>query len=332
MTLKDIAKEAGVSTATVSNVINGNHHKVSKETIDKIQKIISENDYTPSATARSLIKKESKIIGVVVPNLSEKDPFSSSPYNTQILSWLENYIRNQGYYMMIRTVGRCQDILQAFLTWNIDGLILLGAFKEEAEEIRDLVKIPTVFLDTYADGIANVGIDDYMGGYLAAKYLLNKGHRDIAFAGPVTTEGVIAARFKGFEDALKEKGLSFNSNRYVEAMTYFEDVVKAGKRLAFLQEKCTACVCMSDILAFGIMEGLRLSGLRVPEDISVVGFDNLPECKYSNPQLTTVSQNIKKKAVMAGNILFEMIKTKKNITCNHQVTVEIEERFSVKQL
>ena len=99
MKIKDIAKQAGVSTATVSNVINGNYNKVSEETIRKVKKIIEDCNYQPSATARSLALKESKIIGVVMPYLATDEPFSNSPYYEKMLSYLENFVRNKGYYL-----------------------------------------------------------------------------------------------------------------------------------------------------------------------------------------------------------------------------------------
>lgn len=335
MNLKDIAKLAGVSAVTVSNVINGNYNKVSKETIEKVQKIIDENDYKPNATARSLALKESKIIGVVIPNLGEDEAFSVSPYNAQILALLENYIRKQGYYLMIRCVGVCKEIIPIFSTWNVDGIIFFGAFKNEVEDIQSKLKVPAVYIDTYAEElqIANVGIDDYKGGYLAARYLLGKGHRQIAFAGPsVESPGVIKERYRGFCDACRERGIEVTLTHNFEALTVYEQGVEVGKKIAFSDIPFTAVVSMSDILAFGIMEGLRLCGLNVPDDISIVGFDNLPECRYSNPQLTTVSQNLEKKAFLAGEYLFQMIRKKEKIVVNERVDVEIIERQSVKQL
>lgn len=335
MNLKDIAKIAGVSSVTVSNVINGNHDKVSKETIEKVQKIIDENHYLPNATARSLASKESRIIGVVIPNLSEDEVFSVSPYNTQILALLENYIRKQGYYLMMRCVGNCSEIIPVFSTWNVDGIIFFGAFPSEVEEIQSRIKVPTVFIDTYAEQlhIANVGIDDYKGGYLATRYLLGKGHRQIAFAGPgIDSPGVIHERYRGFCDACAERNVAVTTSHNFEASTIFDEGVEVGKKIAFSDQKFTAVTSMSDILAFGIMEGLRRSGLNVPEDISIVGFDNLPECRYTNPQLTTVSQNLEQKAYLAGKYLFEMIREKKKIEVNEKVDVDLIERQSVKAI
>lgn len=335
MKIKDIAEKAGVSTATVSNVINGNYNKVSGETIRKVQKIIEECNYQPSATARSLALKESRIIGVVMPYLSEEEPFSCSPYYEKMLSYLENYVRKKGYYLMIRSVGECKEMIPVFSTWNVDGLILLGPRSQEVTEIEKRMNIPTVYVDTYApnEKIVNVGIDDYKGGFLATRYLMGKGHRQIAYVGPDQREsGVVNERYRGFCDALRLGHLEVTDDRLFKTWTIYDHGVEAGKRIAFSDMKFTAVVTMSDILAFGVMEGLRLCGLNVPEDISVVGFDNLPECRYSSPQLTTVSQNMQKKAFLAGEYLFSMIENKEKMVVNEKIDVEIIERQSVKSL
>lgn len=335
MNLKTIAKKAGVSTTTVSNVINGNYHKVSKETIAKVQKIIEVNNYKPNATARSLASKESKIIGAVIPNVAMDESFSVSPYNTQILSLLENYIRNQGYYLMMRCVKECKEIIPLFSSWNVDGLILFGPFAHEVEYIKTYLKVPTVCIDTYAEKleIANVGIDDYKGGYLAARYLLAKGHREMAFVGPqIDCSGVIRQRYQGFCDACAEWGIEVTSNHIFESDTIYREGIAVGQKIAISDIKFTAVAVMSDIVAMGVMEGLRVCGLNVPNDISVIGFDDLPECNYSSPKLTTVSQNLERKALLAGEYLFKMIREKQEIIMDEKIDVEIIERQSVKEL
>ncbi len=335
MKIKDIAEKAGVSTATVSNVINGNYHKVSKATIEKVQKIIEENDYKPNATARSLALKESHIIGVVIPNLGEDEAFSTSAYYSEMVAILENYVRKQGYYLMIRSVEKCMEMIPIFSAWNVDGVILLGAFRNEVPDIEKLLKVPTVYIDTYAEDleIANVGIDDYKGGYLAARYLLGKGHRKIAFAGPnINSSGVIRERFRGFSDACKERQIELTPEHVFEAETLYEKGVEVAKKIAFSNIGFTAVATMSDTLAFGVMEGLRLCGVNIPGDISVIGFDNLPACRYTNPKLTTVSQNLALKANRAAEFLFEMIQNKEKKVVDEKIDVEIVERQSVKEL
>lgn len=334
MNLKTIAKEAGVSTATVSNVINGNHHKVSKETLLKVQKIIEDNNYKPNATARSLASKESKIIGVVIPNVDIEENFLTNPHDAQILALLENYIRKQGYYMMVRCVRQCKEIVPLFSTWNVDGVVLLGTYKSDVEEIQERFDVPTVYIDTYAEelDIANVGIDDYKGGYLAARYLLGKGHRNIAYVGPFDSPGVVRQRYQGFCDACAEQGIEVTPDHVFESGTLYRNGILAGQKIAISDTKFTAVAAMSDIMAFGVMEGLRLCGMNVPNDISIIGFDNLPDCCYSNPKLTSISQNLKQKAFLVGEYLFQMIREKKKITVNKKIDVEIVERQSVKDL
>lgn len=332
MNLKTIAQQAGVSTATVSNVINGNHHKVSQETIQKVQRIIEENDYKPNATARSLASKKSRIIGVVIPHISGGENFFVNPYNAHMLALLENYIRNQGYYLMVRCVGSCTDIIPLFSAWNVDGVIFFGAFREDIGELRSRLNIPTLYIDTYARdlGIDNVGIDDYKGGYLAAGYLLGKGHREIAFVGPnVHSPGVIRERYNGFRDACRERGVELSAAHHFEANTLYQSGVAAGQRIAMSARKITAVAVMSDIVAFGVMEGLRLCGLNVPQDVSVIGFDNLPECQYSNPKLTTISQNVEEKALRVGEGLFRRIRGETADAIDEKLDVELVERQSV---
>lgn len=335
MTLKDIAAEAGVSSVTVSNVINGNLKKVSSETVDRVKSIIEKYNYKPNATARSLAKKESRIIAVIVPNIGVDQNFLQSPYNAELLGVLEKEIRQRGYYMMVRCVVSCMEIIPLFTTWNVDGVIIVGAFSNEAREISCKIKTPMIFIDTYCQEvpIANVGSNDYKGGYLGMKYLIARGHRNIAFAGPsVTSQGVIQERFRGANDALKEKSLAINEDIIYEATTTYEEGVTLGRKIAFSDKDITAVISMSDILALGIMEGLRLSGKMVPEDISVIGYDNLSECRYSVPQLTTVSQNIIEKAELTAHYLFQMINTRSELIINEMTDVEIIERQSVRNL
>lgn len=333
MNLKTIAQKAGVSTATVSNVINGNHHKVSRETIERVQKIIQETNYKPNATARSLVSKKSRIIGVVVSNIHEDENFSVNPHYTHLLALLEEHIRRAGYYMMVRCVWQSVDSIPLFSSWNVDGMIFFGTYRSEAMAIRESLNVPAVFIDTYAENISNVGIDDYKGGYLAGKYLLDKGHRKIAIAAPnIHYGGVMRQRYNGFRDACKERGIELTADRYFHTETMYQAGVASGEQIALSDIGFTAVAVMSDIAAFGIMEGLRRKGKHIPEDVSVIGFDNLVECRYSYPQLTTISQNVERKAESASRILFRMIQGDKGDVVNEVSDVEVAERSSVREL
>lgn len=335
MNLKTIAQKAGVSTATVSNVINGNHHKVSQATIEKVQRIIDETNFKPNATARSLASKKSKIIGVVVPNIGEDENFFVNPHYAHLLALLEKYIRSQGYYMMMRCVRQSVEIIPLFSSWNVDGIIFFGPFREEVEEIKSRLTTPAVFIDTYADDleIANVGIDDYKGGYLSASYLLDRGHRRIAFVGPgILDKGVMQNRYEGFRAACRERGADLKKQDLFLSNTLYQNGIEAGKRIAAAETGYTAAAVMSDIVAFGVMEGLRLGGKRVPEDVSVIGFDNLLESQYCYPKLTTISQNIEQKACKVIQRLFRMILAEDTPAVFDKNDVEIVERDSVRDL
>lgn len=335
ITLKDIAKEAGVSTVTVSNVINGKNKKVSLATIEKVNKIVEKYNYSPNATARSLAMKKSKIIGVVIPNVDEMGNFLQNPYNAEILGVLERIIRKNGYYLMVRCFGKAIEIIPTLSNWNVDGAIFLGVFKDDVVEIRKKMKCHMIFLDTYFEGmkLANIGVDDYKGSYLATKYLLERGHSKIAFVGQDHNHpGVVQERYRGFSDAMSKRGLEVPVERIFTSDISYEHGIDVGKKIVLSKEHITAIVSISDILALGIMEGLRLSAITVPDDISIIGFDNLPECRYSTPQLSTVSQNITMKAELAAKYLFQMIDSNRHIMINEKIDVEIVERQSVRRL
>lgn len=334
MNLKTIASKAGVSTATVSNVINGNYHKVSQETIDRVQKIIREMNYSPNATARSLASKESRIIGLVVPNMGDNQ--AMDPYTIHMLSLLERAVRREGYYLMVRCVDRCREIVQLVNSWNVDGVLLLSAYPDEVEEIEALLgSTPSVYMDTYASDvpIANIGINDYRGGFLSARCLLERGHRRIAFVGPdINSPGVIQERYRGFCDALRERSLGLAEEDIYPAATESEAGVEIGKAIARSGKGYTAVAAMSDTLALGLSLGLQLSGLNVPADISVIGFDNLRLCRFTTPALTTISQDLEEKARLTAMHLFRMIRKKEKYAVNEILDVSVVERQTVRRV
>lgn len=332
MKIKDIAQKAGVSTATVSNVINGNRHKVSQATYEKVQQIIAEMGYNPSATARSLASKKSKIIGVVVSNIGNDDHFFGNPHYAHLLALLEKHIRDRGYYMMLRCVDKCRDIIPLFSSWNVDGMIFFGTVQRDVHDVKNSISVPAVFIDTYAadEVITNVGIDDYKGGYLSAQYLIEKGHWEIAFVGPgIHNPGVTQQRYQGFCDACAAYGIELPEDHIFDTMTCYQSGVEVGRLIATSWISFTAVAVMSDIAAFGVMEGLRREGKWVPDDVSVIGFDNLLECQYSYPKLTTISQNIEQKAERVANCLFRMIMDGETDPVSERNDVEVVERASV---
>ncbi len=336
MNLKEIAALAGVSTATVSNVVNGNYHKVSAATREKIEKIIKEADYKPSLIARTLATSESRIIGLIVPYISHDTDFMENPYFAHMIAVIERYMRNHGYYLMLRCVQECSDIVKILTSMSIDGAIFLGVFHEEVDNIREKMgNVPVVFVDTYFENasIVNVGIDDYRGGYLQAKYLLSKGHRKIALATPeFRTTGVIRERFRGFTDACRESDFQLEEEDIFLSSTIYKHAVGIGQDIAFSKKNYTAVASFSDMVAFAIMDALKQCGKSVPEDVSVIGFDNIPETEVVTPKLTTVSQDYNWKGEKAAQLLLEMIEGNEIKSHNAKASVHITERQSVKSI
>lgn len=335
MTIKQVAEKAGVSVASVSNVINGNYHKVSAETRRKIERIIQETGYTPNAMARSLATQESRIISLVIPYIGEYFTFNYNPYYAELIAELEKYVRARDYCLMIRCIERCRDIVPMLSSWNVDGVFFAGASGEEIREVRSSLKCPAVFIDSFCedDGVVCVGIDDYRGGYLSAQHLLNLGHRRIAFAAPqFGEEGVIRERFCGFRDACLEKGVEIAQDDVFQVDTVASNSIVAGNDIALSPKRFTAVGVMSDLSACGIIQGLRQCGKSVPDDISVIGFDDLSICSFSYPKLTTISQDICIKAQRSGDLLMKMILGKEELTACEKISVKLVERESTRKV
>ena len=205
----------------------------------------------------------------------------------------------------------------------------------DVKEIISALDAPVVFLDTYTKekGIVNVGLDDYKGGYLSARYLIGKGHKRIALACPdYKGTGVVRERYLGFKKACEEAGIEFTEDDIYRTDTVYNGAITVGNDIALSGKGYTAVATMSDIVAFGLMEGIKQCGFSVPDDISVIGFDNLAEGEYVYPKLTTISQDINEKANAAGRGMFEILEGNKDYTADIHLPVQIIERQTVRQL
>lgn len=335
-TLKDIAKEAGVSIMTVSNVINGNP-KVSKQTIELVQKIIRKYDYVPNLSARSLSKKSSKLIAVFINTYHPDENHFKDPYISELFGELEALIRQAGYYAIIRSVETISHVSTLLQNWNIDGAIFLSQQTEEAmEQILSNTNCPIVFIDSYSQCNSNaltVSVDDLKGGYIATKYLIANGHTKIAFAGCYSeTNAIVSHRYEGYRKALAEANIPYSDSYLINTFTRYEDGLNIGRDIANQNYDISAVFATADLLALGIIEGARLNGCMVPNDLSVIGFDNLELCSFVTPKLTTVSQDVKRKANETVQLLFEAIRQEESITPNLTLDVQLEVRQTVKNL
>ena len=173
----------------------------------------------------------------------------------------------------------------------------------------------------------SVCTNDFKGGYIATKYLIEEGHKNIAFAGSYHEENrVVCERYNGYEKALLEAGLELKPYQLINTFTRYEDGLIIGKNFANELYNVSAIFATADLLALGIIEGARLNGITVPNDLSIVGFDDLKLCSQIHPNLTTVSQNIKEKAATAVELLMKAISAPEE-TDNLTITIDVELRI-----
>lgn len=335
VTLKDIAAEAGVSITTVSNVVHNRTSRVSAELISKIWAIIEREHYTPSMSARSLANDQSTIIGMVT-HITPQNTGSnmSDPFMSSIVASIEKRTREEGYFLMIRSVEDTAALAALIQSWRLSGLILMGMFQDAFFEAAQHLGIPFVLIDSYVDDpdVCCIGLEDEQGGYLAAKHLLENGHRTIAFASPsIQPGGVIEQRLHGYQRALAEYGVSFDP-----ALIFTQEIsVQEGKQLGHVlagKPEITGVVASADILAAGIMAGLSECGIRVPDDKSIVGFDDHYLAQLTIPGLTTIHQDAEKKGNLATDMILAQLRHEEIAKKKVILPVRLVERGSVKAI
>ena len=334
-TIKDIANVVGVSCTTVSNVIHGRAGRVSAETIGRINDAIDRLGYVPNMSARSLVSSSSKVIGMISHlTANKKESIVEDPFHSAFIGSIEVTLRENGYYLMLRTVETTNDLLSFLRNWNVDGLFFTGVFQDEFFEALSGLDIPIVLIDSYVShsNMCNIGLEDYKGGYTATRYLIDRGHKDIAFASPtIKNRGVVSERFLGYRNALSEAGLPFRTDLVYEQELDTETTIALGRRLASRAD-VTAVFATADILAAGIMAGVEQSGKKVPDDLSVIGFDDINLCRLTSPTITTIHQDAPLKGKIAVNFLIDLLD--KNPIKEREVILPIRlvERDSVKSL
>ena len=247
ITIKEMAEMLGISTTTVSNVINGKTSEVSQKTAEKVQKLLDEYDYVPNMNAKNLAQNHSRLIGIVLKRRKDKyENIFTDPFHGELLGALESAIREQGYYMMIYISEDIEEIVRNIVGWNTEGLILIGMLHDDYLKIRSKYKKPAVLIDSYTPkNIAryvNIGLDDEEGGYLMTKYLLDCGHRKIAFLAD-NMEGVDYIRYTGHQRALQEYGLDIDLDNLIVIRPSKYERQGSMEEIYAVAHKFTAFMC-----------------------------------------------------------------------------------------
>ena len=315
LTIKDIARLSGVSIGTVSNVINGKG-RYSEETRKKVNKIIKQSNFMPNVAARSLRDKLNPLIAMVVP-FAQSGEIIVNPFFAQLISGVENGARDRKFHVIVTGVKDHPD-LSVLLERNINGLIVFGA-NDNPDLLQDIIRLdlPTVYMDSYLSdpGFYQVGTDDEMGGYLGTKYLLSLGHKAIAvISGPLGNAGKVKtvgnSRLLGYRKALEESGVEFNPNLIIQNDFSVEGGYHSAQQIVQLTERATAVFAFADLAAMGVIKGFHDLKISVPEDYSVMGYDDLYFSEYLTPGLSTVRQNIYGRGQSAVKLLIDQIENK----------------------
>jgi DNA-binding LacI/PurR family transcriptional regulator len=286
-TSQDVAKLAGVSQSTVSRAL-ADHSAVSEETRKKVWEAADALGYRPNVLARSLITQRSGLIAIVVASMD-------NPFYWEVLTLFSQALQAAGLQLLLFTIGPRENfdsVIRKVLQYRVDGVIVVSAVLS-SKAITDCREagLPVVLFNRYVDKTALnvVACDNVEGGKAVATLLANTGHKTFGFITGVEDTSTNRDRLEGFQQHLNQLGLPMPALEY-GGYTY-ESGREAVKRLVFQGERPDAIFCANDIMAIGALDGLRLDlGLRVPEDISVIGFDDIPMASWSGIELTTVRQ------------------------------------------
>lgn len=334
ITIKDIADELGVSTATVSNVIHGKTKKISDKTVAKVQEKLEESGYIPNMAAVLLAQNTSKIVCVILSDdITYEGKMIEDPFVSGMLNYLSKELTKNGYFMMLKEEPDVNQIVRYASMWNMAGLILIGYCAVDYKKLREKMHIPFVVVDAYRDDMkkySDVGIDNIHGGYLAGKHLLEMGHTKIMYMANVD-EDCDHDRYLGLTGAYMEKGMEYDPKDYKLLNPIKEERRKRYEEVFAEIGNYTAAFLASDVLAIEFMNFLQDKGLSIPEDFSIVGFDDIPLAAFVRPGLTTISQNLEERSKKAVQLLKELIE---GTTSGRQEMLQLElvRRDSVKKL
>jgi LacI family transcriptional regulator len=334
-TITDVAREAGVSIASISYFLNGKGG-VGAETRERIEQAIAKLGYIPDISARSLANRRSRLIGVVIPQLEEGSRLVfANPFYASILSSIEHEARDRGFHIIVSGVSADESYLELARRRNLEGIIIIGMYPDGFYEDLKRSEIPIVLVDSVCEDhdFDDVVIDDRKGGSLAADYLLERGHTRIAMlAGFPAPGGVHAERITGFRDALKKAGADDDPSRIIDVTVGFDAGRLAAEKVVSLFRSGGAVFAAADVLAIGLIKGLKEKGFRVPEDYSVIGFDDLDISRWITPGLTTVGQDIIGKGAIAVRLVAERIEGAPAGRQRLVLPVHMVERESVRDL
>lgn len=305
-TIKDVARVAGVSIATVSRILNG-HGGVSTQLKQKVQAAVKELDYQPNGMARALKNQESRSIGLIIPDIE-------NPFFPALVRGVEDAAQQNGYALILcNTDGKPkveEKYLKFLLTKQVDGILFVGNLGNDGGQFWfSGLNVPVVLLDRRIAGtpFSAVLTDNRAGAVMAVEYLIRQGRRKIVMIGGRQKSITSLERAAGFLAAMRAHDYSVSEHDIYYGDFTFEGGYRAVQALLENKTAFDAVFAANDMMAIGVMEGLSRHGLRVPDDVAVVGFDNIHMSAWYKPALTTVSQPVYQMGKIGVEILVDEI-------------------------
>lgn len=316
VTIREIAARAGVSTATVSNVIHGKTKRVSPQKIKEIQSLVKELGYVQKMGLRVMSHEGSRLVALLVKSHKTlAGAIGADPFYGKMIGMLEENLRQRGYYMMFYSSNDMEDIFRMVTGWDVEGVITLTLSRNDCEKIAGLTQKPVVSIDAYGETAdqmkhvaANVGLDDFYGGYRMMKHLLECGYRTV-FVCAHRDHGVDHQRYLGCQKAVKEWDgkdiklqfvpLGMNRKKRNEDFAMLRRCMKGSR---------TALFCLSDLYALEAISFFQGCSVSVPKELGIVGFDDILYADLSIPKLTTMKQDMSLKAEMAVEVLMKYLR------------------------
>ncbi|QOY34237.1 LacI family DNA-binding transcriptional regulator [Anaerobacillus isosaccharinicus] len=312
--INDVAKLAGVSKSSVSRVINGNFEHMSDNTKNKILRAMKELEYSPNTLAQSLKKKTTKTIGIILSDIS-------NPFWSEVLKGVQKECMRMGYGLMVSSSGEKEQIekenILTLRNKQVDGLIINTTGKN-TDLFNSLIneKYPFVFLDRSTDisNIDTVIVNNILGAKMSTQYLIDQGHRNIGILlYPLENKSPRIDRLEGYKEALKINGIQINHDLIKICEDQNGSGVEATKEMLALPTRPTAIFSTNTILNLEVIMGVKKAGLKLPEDVSLIGYDDYPWVPLLDPPLTTVSQPAFEMGVKSTALLIKKMKQKKQI-------------------
>lgn len=311
MNIYDIAQKAGVSIATVSRVINDST-AVSEKTREKVNKVMLELGYSPNIFARGLMGSSMKTFGIMTIDVR-------NVYFSDAIHTIELETRRLGYNIFLCSTGENLDdkkkYLKLLLRKKVDGIILIGSvFKEKNDNshiIESARQVPVVMINGYVSGdnIHCITCDDSYGIFNAVNYLVNKGHKNLIYMYDVDTFSGYE-KIKGFKKAINENNLEITQNSIIKVEKDIDGTYRAVGKLLEEKHKFSAVITSEDILAVGVLKRLKEAGMKVPEDVAVVGFNNSIIARCTAPELTSVDAKVESISSSAVKLLSDALEGK----------------------